>query len=336
MQKNNDHLEDQFEGFWWEIGKDDLIFQGTLEKYASGKMLLSIVSYYSSQSQINEAPFKLGTLQGLAKSTSLNSEYSFYLFDLFHYSENSSNLVRRKYFINYLLKSQPASDSDLSFQNIYLSSKKLSDWITPTGFNLIKSNIQEFQATIEYSRPEPIHLFGNDEIKIEISFQVARRFKNRRQELIEETPLLNISVNKSHSLNEIFPLVKSIEWFFMLLWEKPHFFHEVSLNSINGNNYELWSHRDSVSGIDKRTIDFREFTSKSHMVLGNWQEVSTHFDLPIRSFFFAFSDNKLGIHNRFLNYLFALEQLHRTGFRTSEPLSLKNERMTQKALEEVR
>lgn len=331
-------IVDRFEGFWWKPENPEIKFRGTLTKYESGRLDLAILSNRDDPNISNSARYKPGNLAGLAKSESTGKDSSFFLYDLLHFGENSSYLNLSKYYVTYALFSIPTMEVPTEFASLRFGSKKLSDWVRVTGFQSELTDFSEnkFIAKVNYSRPDTISLYHGEKIGLDISFHPSKNWlREERKESVRESVYLNFKM-LSFGVNDIFKWTKWVERFMMIIWEGTNPFTLISVKSVEGNSFELWSAREQTTRSFGKEMKYEDFLPDTQKIWDNWTRVSNQFDVSIRSFFFAYTDHKVDIYNRFLNFIFALEQLHRTGFKSTVPRGKANVRMYKKALEEVK
>lgn len=324
----------KYMGKWWMPGQEEDWLQGTLEIKADGESYIEFLGQFNS-----DTPFfrfeNFSQLHGIAISEGDNKCYSVFLFNIHPVNKISSRLIKHKYLALNVLIGKSSAPLSSNYTEIMLGSEIFGKWIKETGieekFQFEDEIIKDTSFT--YRQPEPIDLFSNKNSDGYISFRWSNSFGSKRIIKLVEQPYLCLRLHQPMEFIDIFKVSSSIERFFMVIWEHYHVFTDVDVRNENKSEYRLIGSRHVQLADDVFGFDYNDFKKNSERYYNNWIKVYEEFDLAIRTFFFAFADYKVDIHSRFLNYVFALEQLHRKGFKATEPLSKKDKRMYEKAMQ---
>ena len=319
----------KYEGGWWLPGKQENVIQGTLEIMEDGEMYFQTLHHFN-QSSLLFGENGYNELHGLVKSESDNHDYHVLLFDLIQVHRISGKLSRTRFFVDKVLIGESKFAISSNYNKLMVSSKVFSRWVEGTG---IKIEEREIPRKVTYKQPEPIDLFSNKEITGYIFFRCNHAYGPSRTVKIVEQPFLNLELHKSENLKEILQLLACIERFLMVLWEQYHVFTNINLENDLKGRFKLLASKHISKSYYVSHFDFFKFENFVEKYYFNWLKIYEQFNLAIRTFFFAFADFKIDIHSRFLNYVFALEQLHRKGFRATEPLSRRDKKMFEKAMQ---
>jgi hypothetical protein len=323
----------KYEGNWWLPGQEENAIQGSLDIRDGEEMYFQALYQFDKSKALFSVDEHI-ELHGLVKSEVDNNDYHVLIFDLIKVEWTVEKLSRIRYFVHKALIGRSDLLISTSYIGLKLSSDTFSMWVKGTGINIEKEdNINTGFPAITYKQPEPVDLFSEKDIKGSISFRCNRSYGNRRILKIVERPFLSLILNKPENLDGILALLANIEKFFMILWEQYHTFNFIDLNNDLRGTYRLLGSRFKQKSKDVAHFDYNDFRKSGDKYYQNWIRIYKNFDLSINTFFFAFAYYKVDIHSRFLNYLFALEQFHRRGFRDAEPLSKTDKKMYEKAMQ---
>ncbi len=319
----------KYEGGWWLPGKQENAIQGTLEIMEDGEM------YFQTLHNFNQSSLLFGEngyneLHGLVKSESDNHDYHVLVFDLIQVHRTSGKLSRTRFFVHKALIGESKFAISSNYNKLMVSSKVFSRWVEGTG---IKIEEREIPRIVTYKQPEPIDLFSNKDITGYIFFRCNHAYGPSRTVKIVEQPFLNLELSESENLKGILQQLVCTERFLMVLWEQYHVFTDINLENELKGRFKLLASKHMSKSLEVSHFNFSAFRNSGAKYYFNWLKIYEQFNLAIRTFFFAFADYKVDIHSRFLNYVFALEQLHRKGFRATEPLSKKDKAMYEKAMQ---
>jgi|LSQX01.3.fsa_nt_gb hypothetical protein len=323
----------RFEGQWWLPGKEENAIQGTLDVLDDGEIFFQTMHQFDRSNPLFGVA-EYNELHGLVKSEVDNRDYFVLLFDLLQVHKTTSRLSRTRFFVHKALIGGSDCNISVNYNELILSSEVFSDWVKGTGLKIEENgNSNKLFPTVSYTKPEPIDLFFHNGITAGILFWWHHSCGPGRTIKIAERPVLKLKLDEPENIENILALMACVNRFLMVLFEQYHIFNFIEVNADLKGRYRLLGSRYIQKTTDRITFDFDEFVTSGAQYYINWIEIYEKFNLAIRTFFFAFADYKIDIHSRFLNYVFALEQLHRMGFRDNEPLSKTNKKMYERAMQ---
>ena len=331
---NNTSYAGKYLGEWWIPEQKEDKLQGTLEIKADGESYIEFLGQFNS-----DTPFfrfeNFSQLHGIAISEGDNKCYSVFLFNFYPVNKTASRLIKHKYLAQKVLIGKSSAPLSANYTELMLGSEIFGKWIKETGIGeKVRFEDDKIKDTsFTYRQQEPIDLFSNKNSDGYIFFRWSHSFRSKRELKLVEQPFLNLRLHQPMEFNDLFKVSSRIERFFMILWEQYHVFTDIDVRNENNSEYRLIGSRHVQFADDVFGFDYNDFKMNSERYYNNWIKVYEEFNLAIRTFFFAFADFKIDIHSRFLNYVFALEQLHRKGFRATEPLSRRDKKMFEKAMQ---
>lgn len=320
-------------GEWWIPEQEEDKLQGTLEIKADGESYIEFLGQFNSNTPIFRFE-NFSHLHGIAISVADNKCYSVFLFNFHPVNKISSRLIKHKYLALKVLIGKSSAPLSANYTELMLGSEIFGKWRKETGIGEKVRFEDEIikDTSFTYRQPEPIDLFSNKNSDGYIFFRCSHSFRSKRRLKLVEQPFLNLRLHHPMEFIDLFKVCSSIERFFMVIWEQYHVFTDIYVRNENKSEYRLIGSRHVQFADDVFGFDYNDFKKNSERYYNNWIKVYEEFNLAIRTFFFAFADYKVDIYSRFLNYVFALEQLHRKGFRATEPLSKKDKKMYDMAM----
>lgn len=323
----------KFEGQWWLPGKEENAIQGTLDVLDDGEIFFQTLHQFDRTNPLF-AVDEYNELHGLVKSEVDNHDYNVILFDLIQVQKTTRKLSRTRFLVHKALIGSSDGNISVNYNELILSSEVFSDWVKGTGIKIKENgNSNKVFPSFTYIQPKLIDLFFHEGLTASILFWCNHSYGPRRTIKIAERPILKLKLDEPENIENILALMSCVNKFLMALFEQYHIFNFIEVNSDLKCRYRLLGSRYIKKTTDRITLDFDDFVIYGANYYLKWIEIYKRFNLAIRTFFFAFADYKIDIHSKFLNYVFALEQLHRRGFCDNEPLSKTNKKMYEKAME---
>lgn len=325
--------------FWLPKFENNGVF-GNLSIAENGDCTLYALSQlYETEKKPRHKFSEFDVVIGKVIDKSNNKYRTVILYRVYQTMSSIGNFDTVKYFSNMCLVGDNIfKDNDLHYKDVYFYSESLHDIVRNKGFDYDfgKSN-KGLSFTLKYKQPKTIELYKKRNIKVYLYFRSNCSMDALGKVDVLEKPYLNVEFIKSeHDLAQILRFRQKLERFLMILWEKPHRFEITDLKSVGRNNYSLIDNRELIKTPNRVSVELNDFTSKFSSLWDNWGSTLDYLDDVISSFFFAYSDYRLDVTNRFLNIVFAIEQYHRRTVQETLPLSKQNERMYNKVLAELK
>lgn len=327
-----------FYGKWWIPSKPQNVIYGTLYIDELGVASFFTIQNFDTTDNLNIWP-KIDALFGLVTSIDDNKDSSVKLFDLHKIKFSEGVLTKSNYSVSKALIGAPnAKENGFLFNTLMFFSQSWNWWIKVNGLSIKLNGVKKKKGIkSSYTQPDFIPLYRDDNFFIYIFFRGNYGVSVEHGFKILEQPFLNIDVKDSVDIKEAFKIKTDIERYFMVMWRARHLFNIFELRSSDGTQYEVVGKYDnqSYTNIDGRDT-FSKYKRYSQKTIKKWFEINKEMNNLIDTFFFAFTSKDLDVYNKFLNYVFSLEQYHRIRVKDRRPLSAKDERMFNKVLKEVR
>jgi hypothetical protein len=326
-------------GLWWLPEKPEEKIYGFLRFQNSKATLFTIDSFTNTAGNPVMSFTGFDLIQGLATNPEEYKEYSIKLLNPYQQKSGIGVFNKRSYKSDLILIAKPNSKENSSrFKTLMLSSSPWKFWVEESGFKkeMFSNNDKSFGYKFAYEQPKQIQLYQNDEVDIHIFFRASASYKTNGVVILREEPFFNLEFKEPRDLEGIFEIRTSVERLLMILIEEPHLFSKTEVRSIHDIDFKVYDDRREIGVRNKSAMKYRDFVEDFEPLYTSWLDIKEKYDYPIRTFFFALTGFRMDIHNKFLNFVFALEQFHKKCIRELEPLSEKNRRMFDKVISEVK
>lgn len=325
---------DSYIGVWWEAQKPEKKIQGSLTFNNSSEATFFTIDSFDKKERIRFQNYSL--IIGLA-SNSLGKESLFFLYEVIQKNYTSGRLTKKIYRVSKCLVGRMGrKDPVEKFDTLYLSSNTWRNFITESGLKISDvDNTERIELQIQYLQPDPILLFKDDNFRIAIFFRSFQNFGIKDIGLYVE-PSLTLKFNNDVDLKKLISYRTKLERLIMVLFERQHTFKRNYIESKDDCELNLIENRRELDNNGKIEIGYSDFKDNFSSYYVQWEKIYISFELPIKTFFFAYTDYKMDINSQFLNYVFALEQFHKKLFgEVKEERPIKNKPLYESALQKL-
>lgn len=308
-------------GLFWFANEPDSRFQAVLNVKGDEASLCYFGKFQPFPMHLSR---DVSNIFGLATDLENHNDYSFKLYSLFESKKSTGTLSKIILTTKLFLIGKPNRiENSSQYSSLKLNSYSWKFWLNQSGFstNLTPMQSKTFAYEIKYDRPGEIALYKSDVLAIQIIFQAGLSNTPDGQKLLKEDPTLTVNFTNHMDLPEILRYRQVIERFFMILWEEEHFFTKTEVVSSDKTVFEVIDKRRSLGNRSRCAISSTEIVLNFDRWFTSWLSISTKYDYPIKTFFFALTGYTMDIHSEFLNFTFGLERLFKQMFGSSMKLS---------------
>lgn len=240
------------------------------------------------------------------------SNFNVILYKLYRTLWSSSELDIKEYRVETcLLNNSAATPLSTSFKSLRLFSDALDSIIISRNFRFEKLNLNR-QFSVSYNRPPDIYLFESKDFNMKICFSFESTVSKGEVNLSEK-PFLSLEFNNEKNMDHILKLRHSIERWISAILHRNYKFDLTLLENTNRRFYKVIHNRTTVKK-HYPNYDQKKLISKLEKTFKKWLQFENNNKDAVNTFFFVNSDFEIDIYNKFLNYVFSLEKLHRSNF----------------------
>lgn len=342
MQNLSKTTNTSYFGIFWLTDTPQHCVNGYLSIDYVGTAKLLLIQSIKLDKELNAYEWLLDipVIHGLVVDTNTLKNISVKLYDV--YQVRQSNARLNATFLQsekLLMGNSSGRDSSLFYNTLMLYSHHLADWlnIKVIDFNLGYDGNDEYLITAKQKKIDPISLFKDKYIHIYIYTRQYSEFGYNKPLTIGNEAFLKIEFKTPKELQEIVAYKLMTERFYTAYFEDVVHFTQVEVHSLENTQYEVRLNEDARIGLQlKRTVKTKVFLQNSQLYFANWFRIYNELSEAITTFFYAYQSRKMDVQNKFLNYVFSLEQYHRKRVNNKQPLTAKDKRMYDKALSEVK
>jgi hypothetical protein len=333
--------KESYYGLWWLPQNPEHKINGTLTIDELGKSYFFTIQPLEVENKSGSSSFhkEYKEVIGIATSLEDSNDKSIKLYNVKQILSSLGVLTKRRFQseITIIGNPNPADDSN-NFNTIMLFSQTWNWWFPMRGVEIEHGDfsLKQGVSTI-FKQPDIISIYKDNDLHIYIYFRGNFGVSRKDGVNILVEPFLNIESKKGWNIKEAFEFKATIERFFMILWGFSHQFEIFELRSIQETNFKvIQGPMPNFKTQISTKINFEHFKITSQESLTRWLRINDELGNLMNTFFFAFTSPKMDINNKFLNYVFSLELYHRKRIKDRRSLTKSNERMYNKALEEVK
>jgi len=329
-------------GLWWLPENFDQKISGTLTFDENGDAIFFTLDSFekSNAKSFTESWGQYDLILGMATSMKDGKDYSLKLYSVYQIQKKEQVFSKSKFKVpTVIIGAINTEEVGDSFKSLMLFSSIWHRWVRNTSLkrkSLFNDSQTKFGYTYEYVQPDLVTLYKNEGDCIYVYYRASTSHTIEGITTLEEQAYLNFDLTKPRGLKEVIRLKTSLDRFFMILWESPHTFSNCEVGSKYGTDFTVYGNPPKPNNRFVDNYKFKNFVTDSQELITSWFSKNEEYNFLINTFFFAYNGYKLDVENKFLNIVFALELFHRKLFKDQEPLSAKNERMSQKVMEEVK
>lgn len=329
----------EYEGEWWFLEQPEKRFQGKLTFTPEEGSFLEIVSFQSKTEFQEEPELILGASVDGKKITLYKC---FQTNKKSHWGEINSDKIT--FFCSFGFIGTHFEKADqINFKEVSMRYSYLDEWVDQSGFELIHE-FQEFE--IKYKRPEPFLLEINENLKVQIGFEVSYpTFSHPQIEVsMVQKAWITFYPSAPKTLDEYLKIIFNMTNFLTLSMSVPAY--PTLIEGRNESEKIIVGDKSILKPIDilfqqqsyvlksVKSLHAREmlFTLKQISkkdVLQKWFERAQVLE-PVYNLYFGTYYQRGYITNEFLNLTQALEAYHRNTMVNFElPLKEHNERINE-------
>lgn len=290
---------------------------------------------------INEQEF-VKVIIGVAKNTRTNKDHSFTLINSIVSGFRKSTLTEIELKSSYALIDHQIEDFEkFRIGQIGVHCRFLEEWIGVTGHKRKKKTSEDDPfAEYEYHLVDPIPLYDNKDMQLDLRFSVRAPILLKKDVVISESSYLLIRFNNRQNIDTVFELVEKINNFFSFAIGEPVPIDSIELmqhstkskESIdNKNNYKfklirkLSKRYTTQENIRKEAmlIPYDVLKAKNFNIIGPWIEKYDEYRHALNLYFGKIYSKSQYEENAFLDIVFSIEVLHRVIFREHNGKSRK-------------
>lgn len=325
-------------GIWWLPSNQNQKIFGTLQIDEAGD-----ASFFTIQKLLNEGKInnwsKVDALFGIATSLEEQNDCSIKLYDLHKIKHAEGVLSKSIYSASKALIGAPnLKENGFLFNTMMLFSQTWNWWININGLKIKPKKAKlKYGIFSDYTQPDIIKLYKDERFFIYIYFRGNYGASVEHGFNILEQPFLNLEINDSIDIKEAVKLKTDIERYFMIIWKARHLFNVFELRSNDDTQFQVVEKdytklNTNIHGRDS----FGVYKRTSQKTLDKWFKISKELENLLDTFFFAYTSKDLDVNSKFLQYVFSLELYHRIRVKDRRSLSIKDERMTNQVLNELK